>query len=160
MSDSTTKVTFRRSLNRWWLVACAAGFAVIGLVMIPESSHEGGYYAPDSTFAIGSRVFYGLIVVVSLFLVVRVARMGIFADDDGLTIRNVFNSHRVAWEEIARFERPAAHGAFRNTGLRVVMRKGPPVYAALYSAGPFNKRDFADHTVARLEALRSKYSLE
>ena len=39
---------FRRTFNRWWLVACCGCFLLIGLSGIPASSHEDSYYAPDS----------------------------------------------------------------------------------------------------------------
>lgn len=154
------EMSFRRNLNRWWVVGCIALFFVIGLAGIPESSHDGGYYSTDSGFVIGSRVFYALMAVVSLFLMVKVARMGIFADHRGLTIRNVLRTHRIAWREIASFQRPTGYGAFRRTGLKVVLRNRPPVFASLYSAGPFNKPGFADETLVRLESLRRKHAVE
>lgn len=155
VSDAPDEVCFRRSLSRWWLVGCIALFALVGLAGIPESSHEGGYYSTDSPFVVGSRVFYGLMALLSLFLMFKVARMGIFADRDGLTIRNVFRTHRIEWREVAGFERAARYGGFRRTGLKVVLRNRAPVFAALYSAGPFNKSTFADETLARLESLRA-----
>lgn len=157
VSDRAAKVSFRRSFNRWWLFGCTSVFALIGLAMIPESSHEGGYYDTDSAFVVGSRVFYGTMAVVSIILMIRIARMGIFADQTGLTIRNVIKTHRVEWSEVVGFERPAAYGRVRRAGLKVMIRNRPPIYAALYSAGPFNKACFADETIARLEALRSDH---
>ena len=155
VTDAPGEASFRRSLSRWWLVGCISVFALIGFAGIPASSHEDGYYPTDSLFVVGSRVFYGLMALVGLFLMVKVARMGIFADRDGLTIRNVFRTHRIEWTEIAGFERPARYGRLRRTGLKVVLRNRPPVFAALYSAGPFNKTTFADETLARLESLRA-----
>lgn len=154
MSDRAGNVSFRRTFSRWWLFGCTSVFALIGLSGIPESSHQGGYYDTDSAFVIGSRVFYGTMAVVSIFLMIRIARMGIFADHTGLTIRNVFKTHRVEWSEVVGFERPATYGRMRRAGLKVMIRNRPPIYAALYSAGPFNKAGFADETIARLESLR------
>lgn len=154
MSDPAGKVSFRRSFSRWWLFGCTSVFALVGLSGIPESSHEGGYYDTDSAFVVGSRLFYGTMALVSIFLMIRIARMGIFADDTGLTIRNVFRTHRVEWGEVLGFERPATYGRMRRAGLKVMLRDRPPVYVVLYSAGPFNKAGFADETIARLESLR------
>jgi hypothetical protein len=151
------EMSFKRNLNRWWLVACIGAFGLIGLSGIPQSSHDGGYYATDSAFVIGSRVFYGLIAVASLFLMVKVARMGIFANEAGLTVRNVFRNQRAMWSEIAGFERPTAYGPLRRTGLKVVLRERPAIFASLYSAGPLNRPGFADETIARLESLRIEY---
>lgn len=156
-ANARGEMSFKRNLNRWWLVACIGVFGLVGLSGIPQSSHEGGYYATDSAFVIGSRVFYGLIAVASMFLMVKVARMGIFADEAGLTVRNVVRNQRAMWSEIAGFERPTAYGALRRTGLKVVLRERPAIFASLYSAGPLNRPGFADETIARLESLRIKY---
>lgn len=156
-TGGSAEMSFRRNANRWWLVACLGGFLAIGLAGIPESAHEGGYYATDSGFVIGYRVFNGVMALASLFLMVKVARMGIFADQDGLTIRNVFRTYRVDWEEIVGVERPARYGAFRRTGLEIAVRDRPPIFASLFSAGPLNRPGFADETIARLESLRIEH---
>lgn len=151
------EMSFKRNLNRWWQVTWIGVFCLLGLSGIPESSHEGGYYATDSAFVISYRVFSAVFAVASLFLMVKVARMGIFADEGGLTVRNIFNTQRAAWNEIVGFERPARYGGLRRTGLKVVLRDRPPIFASLYSAGPYNKAGFADETLARLESLRVRY---
>lgn len=126
MPGAPEEASFRRSLSRWWLAACISGFALVGWAGVPESSHDGGYYATDSPFIVGSRVFYGLMGILSLFFMVKVARMGVFADRDGLIIRNVFRTHRIDWSDIAGFERPAPYGRLRDAGLKVVLLDRPP----------------------------------
>lgn len=101
---------FRRSFNRWYLVACCGGFGLVGVSQIPSSAHEGGYYGPDSGFVLGSRVASACLAIVCLFLMVKIARMGVFTDEDGLTVRGLWRTHRVGWGSIAAFERPRATG--------------------------------------------------
>lgn len=150
-------MSFKRSAHRWFLVACIGGFGLIGLVDIPASAYEGGYYASDSAFVIASRTFSALVAIGSLFFGIRVARMGIFADETGLTVRNVLRTQRALWGEIAGFGPPGAYGSLRRTGLKIVLRDRPAIFATLYSPGALNRPGFADDTLARLEALRTQY---
>lgn len=122
MASARGEVSFKRSAHRWFLVACIGGFGLIGLVDIPASAYEGGYYASDSAFVIASRTFSALVAIGSLFFGIRVARMGVFADETGLTVRNVLRTQRALWGEIAGFGPPGAYGSLRRTGLKIVLR--------------------------------------
>lgn len=140
------------------LAACCAGSCLIGASQVPASTYEDSYYAADSAFAIGSRVAFACVALASAFLLVKVVRMGMFTDEDGLTVRNLWRTHRVAWDAIAGIERPARYGTFRNTGIKIGLTDGSTVYASLYSAGPLNRPGFADETIAELERLRAVYT--
>lgn len=154
----TASPAFTRPFTRWWLFGCCGLFCVIALSQIPASSYEDSYYAPDSAFVIGSRMVFTCLAVVFLFIMVKIARMGMVSDEDGLTVRNLWRTHRVAWAAIEAFHRPARYGAFRNTGIKIVLTDGSTVYAGLYSAGPLNRPGFADETIAQLEQLRARYT--
>jgi len=157
-SRAPIEESFRRSGSRWFMVACIGGFCLVAISQVPPTAYEDGAWSPDAGLTIAFRIGFAVAAVALLYLMIRIARMGIFADRDGLTIRNIVNTRRAAWSEIAGFERPARYGALRRTGLRVVLRSEPPIFASIYNAGPFNNPGFADATIARLEALRVRYT--
>lgn len=158
VDDDATKVSFRRSWQRWWLFLCIGAFFLVGASGIPASSHDGGYYGPDSGFVLGSRIFFGAIAAGAGYLMVRVLMLGIFTDRRGIVVRNWFGTERATWDEVAGFRPPTGYGAFRRTGLGIELHDRPTVYASLYSAGPYNSAAFADKTIAALEELRSAHA--
>lgn len=132
-------------------------FALVGLSGVPASSHDDGFYPPDSAFVIGSRVFYGLMGVSSIVLVVLVLRMGLFAGPSQLVVRNLFHRHAIGWDEIESFRPPVPYGAWRGAGLQILLHTGVTVHASLYSRGPFNRATFADDVTEELEAMKHRY---
>lgn len=149
---------FRRSGQRWWLAGGISLFALVGLSGVPASSHDDGFYPPDSAFVIGSRLFYGLMAVGSIVLVVLVLRMGLFATPSQLVVRNLIHRHAIRWDEIESFRPPVPYGAWRGTGLQILLRTGVTVHASLYSRGPFNRATFADEVIEELEAMKQRYA--
>lgn len=153
-----TSYRFRRSANRWFLAACSGVFALAGFSGIGESNYDDGYYAADSAFATGSRIFYGLIGVGAAIVMVRVLRMGLIAGPRRLIVRNLVKRHSLQWDDIESFCRPAPYGQLRRSGLQIVLRSGEVIYCSLYSAGPLNRPSVADEVIEKLETLRSEFT--
>lgn len=153
MTSKRWRRTFRRTWYRILLGFVTGCFLLIG-VATAATEDKDSYYEPDSAFIIGSRIGYGIVALISFVLLVRIVRLGIFVNEDGVLVRNLFRTPFVAWPEIARFGRPAGYGLWRKTGLTVVRIDGTAVYAWLYSPGPFNGPNFARSVIEELESLR------
>jgi Bacterial PH domain len=145
--------SFRRSGARWWLTACVSGFFLIGLSGVLAST-DGEHANP-----IAARLFFfAPIAMLSAWVMVGVARQGIFCDERGVTVRNVFRRYEMAWSEIETIEPPVRYGALRNAGIGFRLRGGRHVNAALYSAGPLNRRGFADDTLSVLREELARHA--
>ena len=60
-------------------------------------------------------VAVGFVCALSIFVLLRLARAGVYAGEDGITIVNPLQTRRVAWGELLRFSlRP--HGGFAAVG--------------------------------------------
>ena len=127
VDGSPVQATFRRSLYRWSVAGIPGIFLLLSLSSLAQSRQTweaDSFYPYDSPQAIGLEASAGVLAMASGVLVVRILRMGLFATEDGLLIRNLTRSHHLRWAEIDRFERPAPFGAWRNTGLRVCLKDG------------------------------------
>lgn len=136
--------SFRRTGARWWLAACVSVFFLIGLsgVIAPTDAHGSPHPA--------ERIFFGILAVGALWITVGVARQGIFCGSNGVVVRNVFKRYEARWSDIDAIEPPMNYGALRNAGIGFRLRDGRRINAALFSAGPLNRRAFADEVVAAL----------
>lgn len=119
--------------------------------------HQDSYYGPDSGFALGSRIFYGVMAAASLFVGIRWFRMGIFVTPTQVVVRNVFSTARLSWSEITGFGKPPPYGALRKAGLLIRLRDGTTVSATLFGSGMFNRATFADALIADLHELQEQY---
>lgn len=136
---------FRRSGARWWLTACASVFVLIG-VSGALSGTDGDHANP----LVARLFFFTPIALLSAWVMIGVARQGIFCTQNGVTVRNIFRRYDMTWSEIETIEPPVRYGALRDAGIGFGMRDGRHVNAGLYAAGPMNRRGFADDTVAAL----------
>lgn len=114
-----------RFIPRMYAVFCVVGFAVGFASAAIES--EGGAYAPDSAFVIGSRVAYGVFAAYCAVMFIRCLRVGVWITNDALIVRNYHYSRTVPWDQIARFELPDSFDGFREAQLRLHLVDGSSV---------------------------------
>jgi hypothetical protein len=132
-SPQAPTVAFRRPIPQGLMIALVT---VLALVVL------SGLVA-DNTDAL-QRVLIGAALSMCVILIVRIARMGVFADHGRLVVRNFFVSYKIAWSQIAKFEMPPPYGNLRKTGLRIYLQDGRIISATLYSRGGIDQ--FADVT--------------
>lgn len=136
---------YRRTFNRLWVTCCIAAFPLIFLSgLITGWSNPGGRVSP------GGGAVLAFLTLAGLWVTVGWARQGIFTDSEGITVRNLFKTYRVRWDEIVGIEPPPTYGGMRNSGLLIRLSNGREVRAALYSAGPYNRPGWADPVVHEL----------
>jgi Bacterial PH domain len=107
--------------------------------------------------SIGQRLFNGPLLLVTLWILIGIVRQGVFVEQDGLRVRNIFRTYRLDWDDIDRIDPPRKYGVLRNTGIQFSLRDGHNVSAALYAAGPLNRSTFADETVNDLRHLLAEH---
>jgi hypothetical protein len=89
----------RRRVRRGDLVpTLVALFAVVGAFCAAMA------LGLNSTIPGGMRIGFGLAAVPFAVLIVRYLPIGVYIEPDGVLIRNVWSSRRLAWHEIDRFE--------------------------------------------------------
>jgi hypothetical protein len=137
---------FRRSGARWWSAACISLFLLIFLSGLIAAGPNG-----TETPSLLQQLVCGVLSAGTLLLIIGVLRQGVWIDDQGIRIRNVFRAYRASWQEVKAIDPPPSYGALRNAGIQIVLRDGRRLNAALYSEGRINTSGFADPVV---EALR------
>lgn len=157
MAGDRVIAQFRRTPYRMFVAACIGSFVAIGLIRSIASGGDAGAQRVSGVGDLPGLVSaWGAIALVALVALVAWVRLGVVARQSGLTIRNLVRREHVGWDAIDRFERPAPYGSTRHTGLQIHMRDGRVIHAFLYSAGPFNRPEFADAVITELEALRQR----
>ncbi len=91
-----------------------------------------------------------VVAVLSARAAVRAFRIAVIIDADGLTVRNVQRTHRVAWDTIVRIVPPSADD-YRC--LRIDLRRGRSVRCTALSASTFQRAGHLDRQAAELTAL-------
>jgi hypothetical protein len=103
-------------------------------------------------------IINGLLAIAMLVLAIRFALAGIVLDDTGVLFRNHFQSRRLRWQEIERFEPPGR--PFFNRGLSARLSDGRCVHSSVGSCGlltpPGFANDVVDHLNSALRAARSR----
>jgi hypothetical protein len=61
---------------------------------------------------VGYRAAFAIVAAVSMLAIVRTLALGVYVDPDGVLIRNMLSTRRLAWTEIMRFEM----GEWRSVG--------------------------------------------
>jgi len=103
-------------------------------------------------------IICGLLMVPAVWLTIRWLQQGIWANEGGILVRNIFSSGRFYWSEITAFARPARYGKLWNPGLVIELTGGRRFYANLFQAGPFNRVTFADDVIGQLRELHQRYT--
>ena len=119
--------SFRRDGPRWWLTSCAAVFVLIGLSGVLSGS-DGTHTNPLAA----RLLFFAPITLLSAWVMIGVARQGIFCAENGVTVRNVFKRYDMAWSEIEAIEPPVRYGALSNAGIGFRLRDGHHINAACF----------------------------
>jgi hypothetical protein len=148
--DHPVRLVFRRRWPRWAFTACVSVFLLIALSALTADLEN-----PDKPAGLGQQIAVTPLALLALWITVGVARQGIWTDNHGVKIRNVFRKYRLRWDEIERIEPPRPYGAPRNAGIGFRLHDGRRINAALYSAGPINRPTFADDVV---DALRRQHA--
>lgn len=74
--------------------------------------------------------YLAIVAVACIWGCFRGWRLGLRIDDNGMTIRNFFRTHRFTWPEVSRFaDGTAFNGESRDWALRVVLHNGKAVTA-------------------------------
>lgn len=149
--DEPGRRAFRRTGPRLWLTVCAGLFCLIFVSGLFAGGDDG-----KETPSTVQRIVVAPLAAASLWTTIGVARQGIWTDRNGVKIRNVFRTHRLYWDEIKAIQSPVGYGVMRNSGISFVLQDGRRVNAALYSAGPLNRSDFAAEVVAALREERER----
>lgn len=117
------KVTFRRPLlTLLYVVALSVVPGVIFLSGVMVTSTHGLEKAGN-----------GVAVLVCVALGIRLAGLGVVADDDRIVVRNIFRTHRIRWPEITRFEEEQQ--VFLRKGPRIHLIDGRFVAVTIYAKG-------------------------
>ena len=143
-------VAYRRTSVRLFLTLCGSLMALVFLIQLVTDG-DGG--SPT----LGQRAFYAPMALMVLWTTIGVFRQGIWSGPDGLLVRNVFRRYDIDWADVEAIERPPVYGAWRNAGLRIVLRDGRQISAALFGAGPFNRPTHTDAVVAALRRDLHEY---
>lgn len=143
-------VAFRRTPVRLFLTFCVS---LILLVAVSALFFDGDGGPPT----LGQRVFYAPLALVTLWTTIGVFRQGVWSGPDGLIVRNVFRRYDIDWADVEAIERPPPYGALRDAGLRIVLRDGRRISAALFGAGPFSRPTHADAVVSALRRDLQQY---
>lgn len=146
--EGQCNATFRRTGARLWLTGCAALFALVPISGLFAAGPNG---TEDPTLV--QQAICLPVVLALVWTALGVARQGIWLRPDGVRVRNVYRSYDLPWRRIMSIDPPLAYGAWRNAGIQFRMSDGTTISASLYSAGPFNRSDFADDVV---QALRNR----
>jgi Bacterial PH domain len=105
---------------------------------------EGGLF-----LLILQRVACSLGCLALLWVIARLARMGIFTSDDGVVFRNVFRTEHAPWSAIAVFEPPMPYGTWRKAGLHARLTDGTTISATAVARGliegPGSAQDVTDY---------------
>lgn len=144
---AATDVAYRRTAVRWLLTLYGLGFFVVAV-----SGVTNRFGDPDEAAPLVQQLIFAPIAVALGRLVIRLARRGVWASHEGLTVRNALRTYRIDWSDIAAIERPPPYGTLRNAGVQVVLRNGRTVSADLFAAGPFSRPSHSDAVVARLRS--------
>lgn len=139
--DDRGQVVFRRSYPIIFnsLFFGLLTFICVAPVTLTLSDHEW----PGAAIAVVVFVFLGRTTFRSFRLVV-------IADDDGLLVRNLQRTHRVAWTEVGRIVPPSADG---YGYLRIERRSGRPIRCTALAKSTFQRRFGPDQTAERLAGL-------
>ncbi len=117
----------------WLIVAFCADVFLVGLAGDLRSGRAG--------------VILDLVALAPcLFLLVRIPRHGVMADEHGVTVRNVWRTHVLAWSEIERFE-AGSYPPWPRAGI-AVLRDGTRVPIVGIQRGILGK--LTENTVAAL----------
>lgn len=95
------------------------------------ASFDGGL-----ALQVGARVIEAAVCVGLGWVIVRLARLGVFTDEQGVAFRNVFRTDTARWDEIACFEPPAEYGKALGAGLIARLDDGRTLSATGISRGP------------------------
>jgi hypothetical protein len=132
-SPQAPTVAFRRPIPQGLMIALVTVLALVFLSGLAAGNADGLQW-----------VLAGVGLSAGVILIVRIARMGVFAEHQWLVVRNLFVSYKIAWSQIARFEMPPPYGTLRKTGLRICLQDDRLISARLYSRGGIDQ--FADVT--------------
>jgi hypothetical protein len=138
----------RRTGHRLALTACMAGLALTSVARFLVAD-AGAREQPRLTQQLISLSF----ALAWAWMAIAVARQGIWANGDGVVVRNVFRRHTLRWSDIECIDPPRRYGALRNAGIQFRLHDGRTVKSSLYVAGPLNRLDFADEVVQALRDL-------
>ncbi len=105
----------------------------------------GGVIVPSTNGL--EKVANSLVALAIVVLMVRVARLGLFAEPSQLMVRDIFRTYKISWSEIAGFEVPPPHGTWRKTGIRIRLLDGRVISATLYTRGSLERTSLAARRV-------------
>jgi hypothetical protein len=149
--------SYLRSRNRIWL-AVLVGIADVVALAVSFTATAGKHGQRAQAIPLGQRLFGAAFVILFTWTLIGILRSGIRVSTEGLVIRNPWRTQRIEWSDIAAIDPPAAYGKLWKTGILVTRRDGSTVSASLYSAGPLNRRSFADDVVSQLRQDLKKYA--
>jgi hypothetical protein len=97
------------------------------------------------------RVISGVLVAPCIYGVVRILRLGITIDTNGVVVSNLIRTKRVEWNSIAAIDAPRPYGAYKRAGITFQTHDGRAVSSVMFAPGPFDGPNFA---AKELSALR------
>jgi hypothetical protein len=78
--------------NRSYALIIAVVAVLFAIASIVGAAVKGGSWAPA-----------GVVVALSAFCLLRLARAGVYADDEGIRVLNPMRTVRIPWERVERF---------------------------------------------------------
>lgn len=140
-------LTLKRPISRAVVVMCLLAWA---LILLAGATTGGAETTPSPI----QRVLCVAALLPTLWAVYRCSRMEIVASPQGLTIRNLFRNHEIAWTEIQDLNDPPRYGALRRPGMRVVLADGTIVSATLLALGQLSDPGPHGYTAKVVEEFR------
>lgn len=108
-------------------------------------------------FQVAARIGEAVVLGALGWIIVRLARIGIFIDDQQIEFRNVFRTERARWSDVAAFEPPASYGALTKAGLIARLKDGASLSATGVVRGPLEGPSAAQATTDHLNSLLERH---
>lgn len=137
------RVVFHRRV-RWFLVLLDLVIALVALSGVFSSDTD----APPNVL---QRAVCTLCLGLLIALAVRVARLAVVLDDNGILVRNVLRDIKLDWRSISKVEPPPSYGTWRKAGILIHTVSGEVVSASAYVRGRLDGSTVGADVVAAIQ---------
>lgn len=142
MGEGSGAVVYRRSRYRWGMTALHWVFVAVGVGLTVWAVGDGGLWG----------LMFLPIALVSLVPAVGWPRQGLWADDEGVTVRQIVGSRRLAWADIEAIEAPPRFADEADLGIGFRRHDGSVVDAPLFAG----RSDYVDGVVDDLRRRHAR----
>jgi hypothetical protein len=131
--------------RQWrWLVVSLTGVMALVALSGTTASDTG---APPSTL---QRTACALVTMMLVLTMVRTSLLAVVLSDHLLTVRNLFRTYSIPWDQVASVQEPPAYGAWRNAGVRIFLQDGRIISATAFTRGRVDATDVGTDVVSAI----------